>query len=50
MPGAATQVFSREFDAALARIPGNVSAYPWEDRGNGTAAGVVPALPYERTY
>ena len=26
MPGAATQVFSREFDAALARIPANVSA------------------------
>jgi mRNA interferase RelE/StbE len=26
MPGAATQVFSAEFDAALARIPGNVSA------------------------
>jgi mRNA-degrading endonuclease RelE of RelBE toxin-antitoxin system len=25
MPGAATQVFSREFDAALARVPGNVS-------------------------
>lgn len=26
MPGAATQVFSREFDAAFARIPANVSA------------------------
>jgi mRNA interferase RelE/StbE len=26
MAGAATQVFSREFDAALSRIPGNVSA------------------------
>ncbi len=26
MPGAATQVFSREFDAALARVPGNMSA------------------------
>ena len=26
MAGAATQVFSREFDAALARIPGIVSA------------------------
>jgi hypothetical protein len=26
MAGAATQVFSREFDAALARIPGNVRA------------------------
>jgi mRNA interferase RelE/StbE len=25
MPGAATQVFSREFDAALARVPGNIS-------------------------
>jgi hypothetical protein len=26
MPGAATQVFSREFDAVLARVPGNISA------------------------
>jgi mRNA-degrading endonuclease RelE of RelBE toxin-antitoxin system len=26
MPGAATQVFSREFDAALARVPSNISA------------------------
>lgn len=26
MPGAATQVFSREFDAALARVPGSISA------------------------
>ena len=26
MPGAATQVFSREFDAALARVPGNIGA------------------------
>ena len=26
MPGAATQVFSREFDTALARVPGNISA------------------------
>jgi hypothetical protein len=26
MPGAATQIFSREFDAALARVPGNISA------------------------
>jgi hypothetical protein len=26
MPGAATQVFSREFDTALARVPSNVSA------------------------
>jgi mRNA interferase RelE/StbE len=26
MPGAATQVFSREFDAALGRVPNNVSA------------------------
>jgi len=25
MPGAATQVFSREFDAALARVRGNSS-------------------------
>jgi mRNA interferase RelE/StbE len=25
MPGAATQVFSREFDAALAGVPGNIS-------------------------
>jgi mRNA interferase RelE/StbE len=24
MPGAATQVYSREFDAALARIPANI--------------------------
>jgi mRNA interferase RelE/StbE len=26
MPGAATQVFSREFDAALTRVPTNISA------------------------
>lgn len=26
MPGAATQVYSREFDAALARIPANIGA------------------------
>ncbi len=26
MPGAATQVFSREFDAVLARVPENISA------------------------
>ena len=26
MPGAATQVFSREFDGALARVPGNIGA------------------------
>lgn len=26
MPGAATQVFSREFDVALARVPDNISA------------------------
>ncbi|MDP9291761.1 MAG: type II toxin-antitoxin system RelE/ParE family toxin [Verrucomicrobiota bacterium] len=26
MAGAATQVFSREFDAAMARVPGNMGA------------------------
>jgi mRNA interferase RelE/StbE len=26
MPGAATQVFSREFDVVLARVPDNISA------------------------
>jgi len=52
MPGAATQVFSREFDTALARVPGNISALVLgkiTEMGRRLSGSCRTALPHERT-